>query len=96
VGLDHYNSCFRSCCGADFLHHPAGLSRCLGSWLLHLISNRSAAKVRLLDHAQLLMMLSRRALLRQFSGTVLGAGVSGPLLSWATNTPAVSVTGRRG
>ena len=26
--------CFRSGCGADFLHHPAGLSRPLGSWLL--------------------------------------------------------------
>jgi len=49
-----------------------------------------------LDHAQLPMMLSRRALLRQFSGTVLGAGVSRPLLFWATDTPAVSVPGKEG
>jgi sulfite oxidase len=49
-----------------------------------------------LGYAQLPMMLSRRALLRQFSGTVLGAGVSRPLLSWATDTAAVNVPGKEG
>jgi sulfite oxidase len=62
----------------------------------HLISNRCAAKVRLLGHAQLPTMLSRRALLRQFWGTTLGAGVSYPLLSLATDTTAVSVPGKEG
>jgi DMSO/TMAO reductase YedYZ molybdopterin-dependent catalytic subunit len=42
------------------------------------------------------MMLSRRTLLRQFSRAVLGAGVSRPLLSWATDTPALSVPGKEG
>src|ERR1700730_8143137 len=60
----------------------------------HLISHRSVAKVRLLGHAQVPTMLSRRAMLRQFWGTVLGAGVSHPLLSWATDTTAVSVPGK--
>lgn len=41
-------------------------------------------------------MLSRRALLKQFSGTVLGAGVIRPLLTWATDAAAIDVPGKEG
>lgn len=41
-------------------------------------------------------MLSRRALIKQFSGTVLGAGVIHPLLAWAADVAVVDVPGKQG
>jgi sulfite oxidase len=62
----------------------------------NLISNRSGTRVESLGYKFLPTMLSRRDLLKRFSGMALGAGLFHPIVGWATDTAPANVTDMAG